>query len=284
MVKFYFDSRARASGHRHEQCTFQLPVSLDLKKEHVAILDSVCIPHTWKSVGVNNKRVFVQEVAIVPPSSAVVERWRVVTIPEGNYSAISLASALATILNQGTSLVDNYTASYDATSNRIQISNGLSVTGTSFGIWGGDYIKANLAAWNSVSETVVTEPRDAGREIGFQTGLQILAASSSQTGLVGDSAPNLHQHHNSFIHSGDLAMPGESWGPRGQSQIVRRCVITSNPGELTHSLHTTMSETIRVAAGSYSSLSFSLRSYEGNLIDLNGHPWSFSLCLYPVEA
>ena len=283
MVKFYFDSRARSSGHRHELCTFQLPVSLDLKKEHVAILDSVCIPHTWRTIGPHNDRFFVQEVAIVPPSNTATQRWRVVSIPEGNYSAISLANALATTLNIGTSLVDNYTASYDATLSRIIISNNLSVANTSFAIWGGEYLKQNLAAWNAVSETQVQETRDACREIGFQGDRQVLEASSPGTTITGDSAPNLHQHHNIFIHSSDLGMAGESWGARGQSQIVRKCTITSNPGELSVSQHTTMSDTIKVAPGSYSSLEFSLRSYEGNLIELNGHPWSFSLCLFPVE-
>ena len=130
MVKLYLDSRARSSGS-HENFVISLPYSLDLKTEHIALLDTVCIPHSWNAIGALNHKVYIYEASPqTVPSYVVQETWRVVAIPEGQYSAVTLATALQTALNSGTTLPDNYAVTYNATKNRIQITNALSTSGS----------------------------------------------------------------------------------------------------------------------------------------------------------
>ena len=272
MVKLYLDSRARSFG-THENFTVALPTTLDLKTEHLALLDTCCIPNTWKTVGAHNKFMYLLETA------SGTETYRRVALVEGNYNAISLADAFQTALNQGKSLSGSYSVDYDFRANRIGVVNSLA-SGESFAIWGADYLKANVSLWNSKGSTQITHgTRDSGWTLGFNSA-NAPTNHSVTSELQADSAPNLHQHHNVYIHS-DMGLPGEAYGPGGQQDIVRRCVITAGPGEINISSHSTAFDTIKIAPGTLSSLSFRLAGYDGETIDLNGHPWSFSLCLYP---
>ena len=63
MVKLYFDSRERVSGD-NETPVFQLRPTLDLKDDHSALLDSVCIPNTFRTISANNNRFFIQEAQV----------------------------------------------------------------------------------------------------------------------------------------------------------------------------------------------------------------------------
>ena len=88
MAKLYFDSRERVSG-ANETPTFQLKPTLDLKEDHSALLDSVCIPNTFRAISANANRFFIQETQV-----GLVREYRALSVPAGHYSVVSLASAI----------------------------------------------------------------------------------------------------------------------------------------------------------------------------------------------
>ena len=131
MVKLYLDSRARSYG-THENFTIALPTTLDLKVNHIALLDTVCIPVTWKSISAHNQKMYLCEVV------SGTEHYRVVSLLEGNYSAVNLADAFQTTLNTGRSLPNAYSVSYNFVANKIEMTYALT-GGGSYSIWGADY-------------------------------------------------------------------------------------------------------------------------------------------------
>jgi len=116
MVKLYFDSRERVSGD-NETPVFQLKPTLDLKDDHSALLDSVCIPNTFRTISSSNDRFFIEEA--LGASSA----YRILSLPPGNYSVVSLATAIQAALNgSGSILGGAYACTYNPTTNRLQFS------------------------------------------------------------------------------------------------------------------------------------------------------------------
>lgn len=281
MPKLYLDSRSRVQG-TDADFTVELPRPINLDVPHLCSFDQVSIPNVFKSVDLTNNRVYVYEASVTIPTYNVVETWRVTTIEPGHYSAVSLAAALQVALNAGNPLADPYTCNYDLLKNRITVQNPLS-TGGSFAIWGTGHLKRNMGFWNanSMIQLTLDSLRDAGWVIGFQSD-QITVHSTSAP-LLADSSPNLQRHHNLFVHSPDLTTSGDAYGPLGQSGIVRRIVNTAEPNGIILDQHTTAFDVLRLPRGCLTSLRFSLRGFDGQLVELNGHPWSFTLCMYPEE-
>ena len=79
-----------------------------------------------------------------------------------------------------------------------------------------------------------------------------------------------------FLHS-HIGAPS-SQGPRGENTIVRRIIVTGAPGDLIVDFHSTQMDYIELGE-QLSTLHFSLRDIDGNLVNTDGHPVSFALCL-----
>ena len=285
MVKLYFDSRERVSGE-NETPVFQLRPTLDLKDDHSALLDSVCIPNTFRTISANNNRFFIQEAQV-----GLVREYRALSVPEGHYSVVSLAAAIQVALNgPGSILGGTYTCTYNPTTNRLVFSHTLPTPGTGFQIWEKGYITdpLGLQDWNTGSasntntntQLSLASLNDCLSTIGATgTGLPTAIASNAQISPTG--APNLIQHHNVFIHSPDFATSGQVYGPRNQTGIVRRVIMDTSAGAIQVDRHGTSFDMLRIPASTISTLSFELRAFDGSLVDLHGAPWSFSICMYP---
>ena len=278
MVKLYFDSRERVSGD-NETPVFQLKPTLDLKADRSALLDSVCIPNTFRTISANANRFFSQEAQV-----GLVREYRALSVPPGHYSVVSLATAIQTILNEpGSILGGAYTCTYNPTANRLMFSHDLPTAGTGFQIWEKGYIAYPLGLddWNTGSNSNANTNtqlslhslNDCLTSIGaVGTGLPT-AASNAPISPTG--APNLIQHHNVFIHSPDLATAGASYDPRNQTGIIRRVIMGAPEGHIQVDRHGTSFDLIRIPATTLSTLTFELRGFGGALVDLHGVPWFF---------
>ena len=82
-----------------------------------------------------------------------------------------------------------------------------------------------------------------------------------------------------YVHS-DLGSPDASFGPQGESGIIRRVVVDAPQNGLAVDRHTTAHDSIEVSSQPLRSMRFSLRGSDGSLVDLHGHHWSFSLIFH----
>ena len=275
MVKLYFDSRERVSGS-NETPVFQLKPTLDLKEDHSALLDSVCIPNTFRTINASSNQFFIEEA--LGASSA----YRVLSLQPGNYSVVNLAAAIEASLNgPGSILGGSYTCTYNPTTNRLQFSHPFP-NGGSFKLWEKALLQTTfgLQLWNSGGGPQLSaDLNDCLSTIGA-VGEQTPGVITANTVLTPSGAPNLIQHHNVFIHSPDFATSGQVYGPRNQTGIVRRVIMDAAEGSIQVDRHGTSFDMLRIPANTISTLSFELRSFDGALVDLHGAPWSFSICMY----
>ena len=271
-MKFYIDSRDRVAGS-NEDFTWAPPICLDLDEPHVALLDTTLIPNSFPSVVENyNDKLYIYEAQPFPaPNNTLNVVERVVTIAPGRYSSNTLPSAVETALNAGRILTNPYTVAFNTLSSKLTITNSLEPT-ADFHIYPTKYLK-------KYGFPGVTAYRDAGWVCGF---LGEALLSQSNGAVTGDSTINVATHHNLFIRSSNLGAGQQMFGPHGASDIVKRVIMTAPPNSLNVDTHSTAYDVIKVNAGSYSSFDFRLCDYQGNVVDLRGQPWSFSLCLHPT--
>ena len=85
----YVDSRYKTSNSISNcDFKFELKETLDLPDNTVCYIDDISIPHSWWSVENNNNKLYVETQS----------NYTIFVVPSGNYTGVSLATALQTLL------------------------------------------------------------------------------------------------------------------------------------------------------------------------------------------
>ena len=275
-MKVYVDSRNRASGSA-EDFVWQLPETVDIPPS-LCYLDVVCVPNTFYSInqGVNDRIRFLEELATTQGGAAT-SYAREAVLPEGQYNGFTLASALQDAMRAVTAITPDtlLQVTFDPASAKLKF-----VCGAPFDSQIRVFPDGLLGQWNAIQSVFpvdLTNTQSAGLVCGL-IGSQEIVASTTQDALA-DSVISVQRHHNLFIHS-DLGELGSSYGPRGESDIIRRVTLDSLQNALTVDRHTTQYDAVEVAAKPLRSMSFRLADIAGRTVNLRGHPWSFSLIFH----
>ena len=281
-MKVYVDSRNRISG-TNEDFVWQLPESVDLP-ESLAYLDVVLCPNVFFTIreGYNQYVYFLESIVTQQGGAATVYANRAV-IAAGQYNGITLAEALQTAMRAVTNLTTptQLTVDYDAVQARLKIST-TALYGTEISIYPEELLKDTVlgTGWNFVQATWPVDVHNtlsANKACGFN-GDTVITASTS-TDVLGDSVVDIQRHHVLYIHS-DLAAPGSSYGPKGQTDIIRRVIVDAPQNGLAIDRHTTAHDNIEVNARTLRSMSFRLAGSDGQTVDLHGHHVSFSVVFH----
>ena len=140
--KVYADSRFRqdtGGSNSDSEFTIELPHPIQVKGK--AFVDTVLIPNTFYVIRAGeNDRFHVRENA---------STYRVCTVAEGQYNAMTLKDALLVALQTNKTISGDYTVTYDTTTNKLMIGT-LDATAT-FHIYPTAWLKANAATWNTNS-------------------------------------------------------------------------------------------------------------------------------------
>ena len=270
--RLYVDSRDRVSGTA-EEFEYQLSTNVIVAEESIAVLDTVLIPNSWYTVSKDrNDGIYIREEA------SGVGTYRIAILRPGYYEVNGLATEIARALTQDSVMASPYTCVYGATLGRYEISNAW--TGASdetLYIWSEAGI--NPENWG-VSRSQL---KGAFRQIGMVKGETQFGGTVYGTNpIVMNSVPILQNHTQLFI-KGSLGIPGLVQGPRGAQDILRRCVITAPQLALNYDAAATHYDNIRIAPGTYSTMRFKLEGYFGDVVDLQGQEWSFSIVIFPRD-
>ena len=279
MVKIYCDSRNRVSG-TDEDFVWQIPESIDLP-ESLAHIDVVLVPQVFWTIrlGQNDKIRFLEDIATTPGGAATIYPCQA-TIPPGQYNGVTIAEALQTAMRAVSNMTPTHlTVTYDTLRAKLKIAttapndsqvsiypDGLLIDGT----------------WNQQSQGNFTvDPNDlqsAGKVCGFLGNVRI--AANTTTDAYGDSVVDVQRHHVLYVHS-DLGALGSSYGPQGQSDIIRRVIMDAPQNGLAIDRFSSPNDTVEVNSKTLRSMSFRLAGSDGKTVDLQGHSWSFSLIIQP---
>jgi hypothetical protein len=279
MVKIYVDSRHRIGGS-NEDFVWQLPESVEIP-ESLAYVDVCLVPNVFWSIrpNVNDQIRWLEDVVTVENGSTTVYAHQA-TIPPGQYNALTLAEAMQTTMRTDTNLTPTDIAvEFNIASSRLQIT--CSDLYSQINIYPDGLLTGVSGNFNDAQGSFTLDPtnlQSAGKVCGF-LGTARITASLSIVGL-GDSVIDVQRHHCLYIHS-SLATPGSSYGPLGQSDIIRRVLVDAPQNGLAIDRHTTAHDSVEVNGKTLQSMRFRLAGADGKTVDLRGHHWSFSLIFYP---
>ena len=91
--KVYVDSRYKTSDSiDNSDFKFEIKEGLDLSDNTVCYIDDISIPHTWYTIETYNNQLYIET------TNNSITNATIITLPNGNYTASSLAITLSLIL------------------------------------------------------------------------------------------------------------------------------------------------------------------------------------------
>ncbi len=276
--KVYADSRFRqdtGGSSSDSEFTVELPHPIQVRGR--AYVDVVLVPNTFYVIRTGeNDRFHVRENA---------STYRVCTIAEGQYNAITLKDALVIALNTGRTMTGQYTVTYDVTTNKLIIGNSDAVA--TFHIYPTAWLKANASTWNTSSFAGggpiidANNLMEAGSVTGFATGTSILSGSVSVS-VTAPDVVNTLPYHQLFLRS-SLGNGYDAIGPDGSSDIIRRITCQVPVNDMIVDQHSLPHDSVTVGNREVSSLAFRLTDSFGKTVDTKGHHISFSIIFLEDE-
>ena len=274
-MKIYVDSRNRIAGS-NEDFTWQIPESIDLP-ESLCYIDVVLVPNVFYSIKLNfNDKIRYKET--VTENGVGVIYYQQAQLAPGQYNGISLAEQVQSALRSVTQFTPSeITVAYDLTQAKLKIS--LTNATGQINIFPDSLLTDGLGNWNDVANPQVdsSNNQSAGKVCGFLGDLTIPVTNNFDG--VGDSVIDVQRHHVLYIHS-DIASLGSSYGPQGQSDIIRRVIVDAPQNGLAIDRHSTAHDNVEVSSRTLRSMNFRLAGAQGETVDLRGHHWSFSLIFH----
>ena len=127
LKKIYIDSRDRTADSKSaSNFEIELPYTVQMPENTVFFVTDVCIPHVWKTIEDEFNDDLLLSYIVPGVSSALTEKFVVVTFNEGNYTLSELATEFQTRLNgaRGPSDISHtaFVVTSDLRNNTIRIS------------------------------------------------------------------------------------------------------------------------------------------------------------------
>ena len=256
--RIYIDSRYRSSG-TDSDFTYDLPVSLEIPDNTIGFVDSVFFPNVFTSIHDLNNRLYLIEV------DSTNAQEKIILLQPGNYTGQELASLLQSSLNANTI----YSVGYDETKGKLTISNPTTT-------W-------LIPTRKELMEAGGTWASSAIPENDFRTCYDVIGFADDPTQyqngvFTGENFVDLVPYETLFLCSSTIGNLGQSVGPVGQSDIVRRIVVNAPFGNNVHEVHSTNAHYVDCSNTTLSQMRWRLTDAVGRTVDLSGHGISFSVC------
>ena len=150
--KLYVDSRFRkdtGGSNSDSESTVQLPHPIQVKG--IAFVDTVLVPNSFYVIRAReNDRLHVRE------TLDNASTYRICTIAQGQYNAITLKDAVLEALQTGKTIPGDYTVTYYVPINKLII--GTLDAAASFHIYPTSWLKANSDTWNTMAFVSMATP------------------------------------------------------------------------------------------------------------------------------
>ena len=195
------------------------------------------------------------------------------SLAPGQNNRVKPAQQVQLALNSATMLgANSYTVTYEVEKAKLSIS--TTAPNTSFFTIYGENSTPDLGNVSAPSNLVAIQPQSANKVCGFTTADAIIGSAGSPA--AGPDVIDVQRHHCMHIRS-DIGSTDQLFGPRGETDIIRRVIVDAPQNGLAIDRRTTPHDFVDVSAQPLKSMRFSLRGSDGHLVDLHGHEWSFSL-------
>ena len=290
--KVYVDSRYRSNDSvSHSDFKFEIKESLDLPDNTVCYVDDICIPHTWYTIGDFNNTFYMvvkKWVQYGTTNAAPKYHGYALKIPNGNYTGTSFTNELQEILQ--TSIPDlELNCSYNNTRGNFTIKAG---TDQLFKVLSNHQVSSTdptlpdpwMGFKDNNDNVIVLDINNLNsiNEVLRRTNLNSWGPMDSLDNEFTSEFLDLLNVHNIYIHSSTLGNYN-SIGVRGENFIIKKVTVSSSFGYLVMDSVVAPHDKIDVSRRLIKTLSFSLKTVHGKLINLHGSNVSFSLISQSIE-
>jgi len=262
------DSRFRVSGTSTD-FRIQLPAAVAFPQGTVCYCSALSLPHSWWNVeeGLSDKLYVIE-------TKGAQKRCRVLTLPAGNYTSLTLPGAIATALNTGTSLTGmTYVVDYLTARGCLRIQLAGTDATARFRLPSEDELAS--ATWKAAYWTGTADAYSAS-DLDTTGDLLRLAATSANTTIVETGLLDVSPIHCLYLHS-DLPT-FDTVGPKGEADIVQRVPVTTSYGYVLHYIANGASEEFfPLGKLSFQTMDFRLTNVHGKPVDLHGGQVSLEL-------
>ena len=255
---------------------YELPVTVNFPEGTRCYVSAVSLPNSWFNVdaGLSDK-LYVVETRTV--AGAQIRRCRVVQLDAGNYSSLSLPTALAEKLNAGRSFTAvQYQVDYVGARGVLKLQlvsmSGASDATARFQLPSEDELLS--ASWKAANWTGTADAYDAA-DVDTMGDLLRLPATSAPVSAQETGLLNVAPTDVLYLHSNLAGFDG--YGPRGEQDIIQRIAVTVSYGYTLHYVASGSDSEHFAVSGSVRELSISLTNVRGRVIDLHGGQMSLEL-------
>ena len=271
--KIYVDSRFKTKDSVSDSnFKFELSQSLTLPKNSTCYIDDITIPHSWYNVNESNNRLYIYA------NHGTDSTFICLPLQFGNYNGPTLVAELNRLFN---SMPNSYylASSFNINTNVLDIHTNSGQTGFKIfpdfelkkmamdGSWHGNpYDPNNLCSINDLIQNRNDFTKNYNSGVVYQSDFM-----------------NFNTIRNVYICSPNLCSLSVI-GPRGSNaNIVKKVLVTSDYGYVVYSGGSIAHDFIECSRQTWKTLEFTLEDVEGNIIDLNSNPVSFSIILSTIN-
>ena len=279
---------------------FELKEALEIPDNTVCYVDDISIPHTWRTIeSHNNKLYIIFKIAYMAGGGMEMTMENnydayVLEIPEGNYTGISLASAIQELLNNfNTTLLFevNYNSprgsiTIKATSEGIAAENAFIIP-SDFGIMTWLSITNNAYPWKNKDDIVQVVDINNLQSINgvfrnTDTDFNIIDLQDGFYRTWESGFLDLLNIHNIYMHCPNLGH-FNSIGCKGENSIIKKVPVSSSFGYLILDSVVSPHDKMDVSRQTVRTIHISLRDVYGTVMNLHGASISFSLVFVTTE-
>ncbi len=270
-MKIYVDSRYRtADSASASDFTYELLEAVDLRNAKLHVRD-VTVPVTWRTVEELNRNLYVRE----RWTDGSGTRYRVLTLPLGQYDPRLLETALAAAFNGADSLFAAtgapYLVSYSDQTGQITIR--LNVPNATWTLYTDQALgQLSSASWPFASGQPQM-PRSFNRNLRLSGMAEYSAASSYVSQFV-----DLMAVKDLYVCSSTFGGSVDTIGPMpGSRDCLAKLGVNASYGYVLTGQETSYWEYVNVGSRILQRMSFQLRDVSGAIVPLHGCDWSFCL-------
>jgi hypothetical protein len=227
-------------------------------------VENISIPVSWYPINESNN-MFSYEYYWLTPTGLTFDAIHTVSIPPGIYTTRTLGEAMANVMNATEATPSAFVSIYDDTTKTFSL-NSKNMNQ--------HYVEFQLFPDSEVNDAEFKR-RSLNKVIG-----NLVHQGWTQKWTSGyiDMMP----HRNLYIHSTGLGNYSTT-NLKGERNIIRKVPVTANYGEVIADQNSNGMEYLDCSYQTLSRIGFQLKDHDGNVIDLNGLHWSFSIVFNRVE-
>jgi hypothetical protein len=230
-------------------------------------VEDVTIPVSWFPVTTANNRLYVEVSGLLPGNRlAASETW--IAIPSGSYTAENLAKQIATTLTTVEPGL-TFAATYNSNDKTFTIT--ATSPSTTFKLYTDNEVRQKASALN--------------REAFLASSMNSFIKNFTASGFAGSwksGYVDMVPLRNLFIHSSGIGN-FSSMDLNGARTIIKKVPVTAAYGEVIVDQFATGLDYYDCSHQTLSRLGFRLCDHAGNVVDLNGLHWSFSLVFSRIQ-